>query len=87
MLVKFILLSTIFGVFPMLPGVYMVKFDMLNPNLTSKITKNLNQSQKQQIKTCCFQMFGTDVRNGNRFISPFGAPFGTDWYAETLASG
>ena len=28
------------------PGVYnMVKFDMLNPNLTSKITKNLNQSQ------------------------------------------
>ena len=32
----------------MLPGVYMVKFDMLNPNLTSKTTKNLNQSQKNR---------------------------------------
>ena len=34
----------------MLPRVYMVKFNMLNPNLTSKITKNLNQSQKHRKK-------------------------------------
>ena len=32
----------------MLPGVYMVKFGMLNPNLTTKITKNLSQSQKHR---------------------------------------
>ena len=46
MLVKLLLFLTMFGVFPMLPGVYMVKFDMLNPNLRPEITKNLNQSQK-----------------------------------------
>ena len=34
----------------MLPVVYMAKFDMLNPNLTSKITQNLNQSQKHRGK-------------------------------------
>ncbi len=48
MLVKFLSCLTVFGVFPMLPGVYMVKFDMLNPNLTSKITKNLKKSQKHR---------------------------------------
>ena len=35
----------------MLPGVYMVKFDMLNPNLTSKMAKNLNQSQTHEKPT------------------------------------
>ena len=34
---------------------------MLNPNLTSKITKNLNQSQKHRNISVLVRMFGTDI--------------------------
>ena len=54
--VKFLLCLSVLGLCSMLPGVYMVKIDMLNPNLTSKITQNLNQSQKHLKKTD-FQTF------------------------------
>ena len=45
---------TVFGLFPMLTGVYMVKFDMLNPNLTSKITKK-NSTRAKHIGKSDFQ--------------------------------
>ena len=46
LIVIILLLSlSVFGILSMLPGVYIVKFDMLNPNLRSKITKYINQNQ------------------------------------------
>ena len=42
----------------MLPGVYMVKFDMLNPNLTSKMAKTSTRAEN----------IGTDVRNRRSLV-------------------
>ncbi len=58
-------------------GVYMVKSDMLNPNLTSKLTKNLNQSQKhrkdrlskiQQIRVCLKEY---SLNNSTQFANSY----------------
>ncbi len=50
----------------MLPGVYMVKFDMLNPNLTSKATTQKNSTRANKHEKHIFYKLNTLINISNK---------------------